>query len=368
MGGEGGGGGLGTERSESQRALLELQRELEAARVDATERNVELQKKVVELLASRKKREAAAGGGGAPKGGDADEKGLPEGAAKASAQESEKLYAEALANVVETRAKQGQERQARDAMMHDLQLRLDTKVAEADAIAKGFGDFRLEVLETAENSRTGRKIPKSVISRFESEDRAKSGAVEGVRLKNIDLRMRLRRLEASLRRKEQLAEGLHLIDFEQLKIENQTLNEKIEDRNEELRKLRRKNTHTVQILTHIKEKLTFALRETGTREQELAGLEAVLASERDRLGRAKREREALRAENLALRQRQGFASSELLVRDYEQRSAQLESMRRRVAESRREFQLLEATIGDCNTALSAANASAAGPPAPARPF
>ena len=44
---------------------------------------------------------------------------------------------------------------------------------------------------------------------------------------------------------EELAEGLHLIDFEQLKIENQTLNEKIEERNEDLHKLKKKNTTTV---------------------------------------------------------------------------------------------------------------------------
>jgi Domain of unknown function (DUF4201) len=48
-----------------------------------------------------------------------------------------------------------------------------------------------------------------------------------VRLRNINLRMVLRKLESRLRAKEQLAEGLHLIDFEQLKIENQTLNEKV---------------------------------------------------------------------------------------------------------------------------------------------
>ena len=46
---------------------------------------------------------------------------------------------------------------------------------------------------------------------------------------------------------EELAAGLHLIDFEQLKIENQSLNEKIEERNEELLKLRRKTTSTVQV-------------------------------------------------------------------------------------------------------------------------
>lgn len=54
----------------------------------------------------------------------------------------------------------------------------------------------------------------------------------------------------SFRDKEQLAEGLHLIDFEQLKIENQSLNEKIEERNEELIKLRKKTTITVQVRPH----------------------------------------------------------------------------------------------------------------------
>lgn len=39
-------------------------------------------------------------------------------------------------------------------------------------------------------------------------------------------------MHTSLHQQEELAEGLHLIDFEQLKIENQTYNEKIEERNE----------------------------------------------------------------------------------------------------------------------------------------
>ena len=53
-----------------------------------------------------------------------------------------------------------------------------------------------------------------------------------------------------LKKREELAEGLHLIDFEQLKIENQTLNEKIEERNEDLHKLNKKTKTMVQILTH----------------------------------------------------------------------------------------------------------------------
>ena len=55
------------------------------------------------------------------------------------------------------------------------------------------------------------------------------------------------RLEQTVKQKEELAEGLHLIDFEQLKIENQALQEKIEERNEELLKLKRKITTTAQV-------------------------------------------------------------------------------------------------------------------------
>ena len=64
--------------------------------------------------------------------------------------------------------------------------------------------------------------------------------------------MQLRKLENKLREKEQLADGLHLIDFEQLKIENQTLNEKIEERNEDLHKLRKNYDHRTSVDTYWK--------------------------------------------------------------------------------------------------------------------
>ena len=51
-------------------------------------------------------------------------------------------------------------------------------------------------------------------------------------------------------------EGLHIIDFEQLKIENNTLTEKIEDRNEEIHKIKNKINISVQELAHLQEKWT----------------------------------------------------------------------------------------------------------------
>lgn len=65
-----------------------------------------------------------------------------------------------------------------------------------------------------------------------SNEQRKEEEVKSVRLDNIKLKNRLKKREQQLKAKEELAEGLHLIDFEQLKIENQTYNEKIEERNE----------------------------------------------------------------------------------------------------------------------------------------
>merc|ERR1712159_324842 len=117
-------------------------------------------------------------------------------------------------------------------------------------------------------------IPPRIIMKFEATEAEKDDEVERIRIKNINLRSQLAKLENSLRAKEQLAEGLHLIDFEQLKIENQTLNEKIEERNEELHKLRKKNTSNVQVLTHIKEKLQFVQAENEVLRVELKELDA----------------------------------------------------------------------------------------------
>ena len=76
-------------------------------------------------------------------------------------------------------------------------------------------------------------------------------------MENIKLQNKISKLETQIKEKEQLAEGLHMIDFEQLKINNVDLNEKIEERNEDILKLRKKVTSTVQVLTHVKEKLQF---------------------------------------------------------------------------------------------------------------
>lgn len=90
-----------------------------------------------------------------------------------------------------------------------------------------------------------------------------------------------------LKKKEELAEGLHLIDFEQLKIENQTLNEKIEERNEDLHKLKKKTTTMVQILTHTREKLVFVEKMRGSLKSTVDGLDSTIQAHRSEINTIK---------------------------------------------------------------------------------
>merc|ERR1712070_207438 len=161
---------------------------------------------------------------------------------------------------------------------------------------------------------------------------------EKVRLKNINLRTHLRKLEHQLRAKEQLAEGLHLIDFEQLKIENQTLNEKIEERNEELLKLRKNNTQTVQVLTHIKEKLQFVQADNQLQKDNLAELETDLALKRDELATQKKLLDQIRHDRYKLKEKSGLVDSDDLLYDFEKTKDRINDLKSQLQELQRKTQ------------------------------
>jgi len=211
-----------------------------------------------------------------------------------------------------------------------LTYKLDAADAKATELSDSFKAFKREVAKEARFSRTGKPIKLKRILAFEAAEAEADREVARVRLRHINLLTELRALEESVRTKERLAEGLHLIDFEQLKIENQTLNEKIEERNDELHKLKKKTTTTVQVLTHIKEKLQCVREENAVAAAELAKLNAAVTTLRDQLTRTKHLRDEARNENQMLKQKQGFIGSDLLVSDFEHRKGEIDGLRAEV--------------------------------------
>ncbi|CAE7763868.1 Ccdc96 [Symbiodinium pilosum] len=145
-------------------------------------------------------------------------------------------------------------------------------------------------------------------------------------------RNRLAKLEQALRNKDELAENLHVIDFEQLKIENQQLNEKIEERNEELHKLRKKTVVTVQIITHMREKVQFVQKEYQILKEELAQLDQDLGAQRDLVTKTKHERDEHRQEYASLKQQTGIMNSEHLTKDFKDRADRIKELKEQITQ------------------------------------
>ena len=146
--------------------------------------------------------------------------------------------------------------------------------------------------------------------------------------------------QEELREKEQLAEGLHLVDFEQLKIENQTLHEKIEERNEELQKFVKKTTKTVQVLTHMKEKLQFVSAKRELLRQNMSELESSVAAARDRLNSLKADCDSRkrRSKDKSSNDSDGDMIPRSLMKDYESRAKKIVKLKRKIEKLEAHFE------------------------------
>lgn len=117
-----------------------------------------------------------------------------------------------------------------------------------------------------------------------------------------------------------------MIDYEQLKIENQTLNEKIEERNEELTRLRGKIINHVIMLSHTREKMKYIETQNEKNEAELAQINEQLDLTKTRLTKKKNERAKLDKQNQKLSQKTGIARDSSLKDAFEARKFEYTSL------------------------------------------
>jgi len=191
-----------------------------------------------------------------------------------------------------------------------------------------------------------------LIEQWEESEARKDKEVQEYRLNNIRLRNQLNKNDKILKKKEELAEGLHLIDFEQLKIENQTLNEKIEERNEELHKLMKKIVTTVEILTHTKEKLQHVEKMNVDLKNKKALKDEVCNKYRTQLTDIKKRKDDLRKHNATLRQETGIVNSKNLKQDFDSMQIRIVELQEMFGQMKEKHTALVKFINDANIALS----------------
>lgn len=236
-------------------------------------------------------------------------------------------------------------RESLDMAVDDIRSRHDVVVDEASVQEAAFRRYLKDKLSQAtgyllpgatpsmvDGRAKKRRLPKGTWEAFEQNDDSSQRALRDSRVHYIRLRNKLKRQQKEMEGREKgrgngKDMGMHLIDYEQLKIENTNLNEKIEERNEELLKLRKKATTTIHILTHVKEKLEFVRNENVTLQRRVSSMEETLTTLRDRLNQCKRERDHFANENIHMREKMPMIGSEDLLLDYEVRKKEIEKCR-----------------------------------------
>lgn len=148
--------------------------------------------------------------------------------------------------------------------------------------------YKEELLDNAE-TRKGTKIPRAEIENWLGREKLLEDELRNLRIQSFTKSLEMNRLKKELKKMEDYFEGLHIIDFEQLKIENNTLTEKIEDRNEEIHKLKKKINDTVQVLAHLQEKSKFVSSENEIKKAENENLKKEIIEMKRKLTEKKEE-------------------------------------------------------------------------------
>ncbi|XP_041635515.1 coiled-coil domain-containing protein 96 [Cheilinus undulatus] len=137
-----------------------------------------------------------------------------------------------------------------------------------------------------------------------------------LRLKHLNLRVKVNRLEAELRHEDEQRDPLQL-QFERLQAQQLEQRRRTEKQNEESVKMQKKISSSLEVLSSVKEKLSWSQMEVQTKKEQLAEVEATLARKRELLTRMKKARNNLQIENLRLKERCGLRGNRALLLDFE---------------------------------------------------
>ncbi|KAL3860691.1 hypothetical protein ACJMK2_010782 [Sinanodonta woodiana] len=204
-------------------------------------------------------------------------------------------------------------------------------------------EFERDIVKGAVNLRTNKVVAEKVVRYFEDKIKSRDTLIEKLRLKNSTLKVQKKKIHLQLKQKEEMGEALHEVDFNQLQIENQQYLEKIEERNQDLLRLKMMAGNTLQVLNSYKKKL-----HTLTMESER--LKSEITSRNDLLTRIDSEtlvveKERTKAEKINRKLRHQLADYRVPdVMEYVGEKADLYELQKKVKSWERKVEIAEMAL------------------------
>ncbi|XP_078687929.1 cilia- and flagella-associated protein 263-like [Branchiostoma floridae x Branchiostoma belcheri] len=216
----------------------------------------------------------------------------------------------------------------------------DTRLSE---IRKSSYEFERDILKGGVNPRTGKVVGERATRYFEDRIRAKDTLIEKLRLKNSSLKVQKRKLQLQLKQKEEMGEVLHEVDFQQLKIENAQYLERIDERNQDLLRLKLMAGNTMQVLNSYKKKLNTLTAESERLKSEISSRQDMLTRIDAETNSVEEERSKAEKENKKYRtQLADYRVPDVL--DYVQDKADLYELQKTVKSWERKVEIAEMAL------------------------
>ncbi|KAL0222070.1 hypothetical protein RCL1_001924 [Eukaryota sp. TZLM3-RCL] len=251
--------------------------------------------------------------------------------------EQEQRYIRLLADFDEAREKLFTSISDQDSLINSEMQKLGDKEEKLNDLRNTSLSLRLSLIEMLQNSGNHRKpLTQKQILAYENDLKEANLLVSEERLLHLQMQRKLCLLEGGIR----TDDGPQSIDFEQVRLENHSLSEKIEERNEELTGLKKKISNTIHMINHLKQKITHIQSKNDGLRDEVKVLDEDLVSHREALTRLKQAREELRESNTQLRAKTGLVSNPMLYDDYLRREARIDELKVQVEFLRSELEVL----------------------------
>eukprot|EP00802_Teleaulax_amphioxeia_P020324 Tamp_20602.p1 GENE.Tamp_20602~~Tamp_20602.p1 ORF type:complete len:364 (+),score=190.32 Tamp_20602:53-1093(+) len=221
-------------------------------------------------------------------------------------------------------------------LVDDLRALLEEADIKISEVSKDQYEFKRDVNPSA----AGKPLAEKLLHFLEDKLRTKDSVVDKLTLKNAALKQQILKLENQLQHKEEMGEVLHVIDFDQLKIENQQFLEKIEERNSELLKLKLTTGNIVQTLNASKKRLNRLMVESETLKRMIMEKQALTKKVQEEIDGIEVEKVKVKKANTAL-QKQIEESGMPEVLEYVQQKATAHQLKKDLSNYERKLEIAE---------------------------
>ncbi|KAL1494000.1 hypothetical protein ABEB36_009675 [Hypothenemus hampei] len=195
-------------------------------------------------------------------------------------------------------------RMERDAKFNQLSMMFNNMQSQESEV--GYGLI---------NTKTGNVIPDKLVDHLIRRQRNQIDQVSTLRLKFINLKQLVQEKLDAIENLNEIAPGFLLDNYERLKIFNQSYQDKVEEKDEELNKFRERCSKTTQILAHLREKSTALENDLGDLIEERNYVEYQYQELRMALNYTKQRKELYRRNLNKMREDSGLLTQPTLLRD-----------------------------------------------------